>query len=394
MGAEAPMKVLHVIPSLWHGDGGPAQALVSMESALVPQGVQVDTATTDDDGPGRRNGKPTGEALAENGVTRRYFAKQSDFYKASSQFARWIDGHVRDYNVVHLHALFSFTTTVGARAARRHGVPYVIRPLGTLEAWSLAHRRPWLKQLSLRVIEAPLLRDAAAVHFTSEEEARQSAATGIAMRGVVIPLGVDVPASLPVRDRSGPEALRVLYLSRLAPKKNLEALLEACALLRREGTNVHLSIAGDGEPAYSQALRDRAAALGIAGDVEWLGRVQGDAKGQAFESADVFALPSHSENFGIAAAEAIAYGLPCVLGRGVAIARDIHDAGAGMAVEPSAANVAAALKHMIPADTRAAMSLRAAQLARERYSIAAMGAKLKQLYTDIVTGRHGFPAKH
>jgi glycosyltransferase involved in cell wall biosynthesis len=366
---------------------------VSMESALAERGVQVETATTNDDGPGRRNDKPGGEAVRENGVTRRYFAKRTDFYKASPEFARWIDRHVRDYDVVHLHSLFSFTTTAGARAARRAGVPYVIRPLGTLEAWSLAHRRPWLKQLSLRWLEAPLLRDAAAVHFTSEDESRQSAATGIAMRGMVIPLGVPMPAQTSAPRANG-AALRVLYLSRLAPKKNLEALLEACVVLNADGVAWQLTIAGDGELQYSQALRQRAHALGIDANVEWLGRVQGEAKKLAFEAADVFALPSHSENFGIAAAEALAQGLPCVLGRGVAIAQDVQDAGAGMAIDPSAANIAAALKHMIPADTRATMSARAARLARERYSIAAMGARLEQLYTDIVTGRHGFPAKH
>jgi glycosyltransferase involved in cell wall biosynthesis len=392
MGAGTAVKVLHVIPSLWHGDGGPAQALVSIERALAARGVQVETATTDDDGPARHNGKSNGEALSENGVTRRYFAKRTDFYKASPGFAQWIERHVREYDVVHLHSLFSFTTTVGARAARRFGVPYVMRPLGTLEAWGLTHRRRWLKQISLRWVEAPLLRDAAAVHFTSEDEAKQSAATGIAMRGVVIPLGVAVPADM--QNREPHETLRVLYLSRLAPKKNLEALLEACALLRAENVAWRLTIAGDGDAAYSQALRQRAAALGIDATVEWLGRVHGDAKRRAFESADVFALPSHSENFGIAAAEALAQGLPCVLGRGVAIAQDVQDAGAGIAIDPTPANVAAALKHMIPADTRAAMSTRAARLARERYSITAMGARLEQLYTDIVTGRHGFPAKH
>ena len=388
------MKVLHVIPSLWHGDGGPAQALVTMESALAARGVRVETATTDDDGPGRHNGKPdNGEALIENGVTRRYFAKRTDFYKASPAFRRWIGRHVREYDVVHLHSLFSFTTTFGARAARRSGVPYVIRPLGTLEAWGLAHRRPWLKQMSLRWVDAPLLRDAAAVHFTSDDEAKQSAATGVAMRAVVIPLGVAMPVDVPVR---GPAdaTLRVLYLSRLAPKKNLEALLEACALLSVENVAWQLTIAGDGDAAYAKSLRQRADALGIGANVEWLGRVDGDAKRRAFEAADVFVLPSHSENFGIAAAEALAQGLPCLLGRGVAIAHDVQEAGAGIAVDPSPANVAAALKHMIPAETRAAMSTRAAHLARERYSITAMGARLEQLYTDIVTGRHGFPAKH
>ncbi|MES1265450.1 MAG: glycosyltransferase, partial [Variovorax sp.] len=204
--------------------------------------MQVETATTDHDGPGRRNGQPSGKPLHENGVVRRYFAKRTEFYKASPQFARWIDAHAREYDLLHLHALFSFTTTMAARCARRRGVPYVVRPLGTLEAWSLAQRRPWSKTLSLRLIEAPLLRSAAAVHFTSDSEARQAQALGIPVRGVVIPLGVDVPEVPPRRQPSA--EFRVLFLSRLDPKKNIEGLLEAVALLHERHPQLRLAVAG------------------------------------------------------------------------------------------------------------------------------------------------------
>src|SRR6476661_85448 len=83
-----------------------------------------------------------------------------------------------------------FTSTMAARAARRHGVPYVLRPLGTLDAWGMAQRRPGLKSLSMRWIEGPMLREAAAVHFTSEEEAVQARRLGLPLRGAIIPLGV------------------------------------------------------------------------------------------------------------------------------------------------------------------------------------------------------------
>src|SRR5207244_3055789 len=109
-------------------------------------------------------------------------------------------------------------------------------------------------------------------------------------------------------------AVRALYLSRLARKKNVEGLLDAFAIVQRECPQLRLAIAGDGEPAYVQALHARADALGLHARVRWLGPVAGDAKRRAFEDADFFVLASHSENFGIAAAEALAHGLPCVLG--------------------------------------------------------------------------------
>jgi glycosyltransferase involved in cell wall biosynthesis len=386
------MKVLHVIPSLWHGDGGPSNALRAMERALAAQGVTVETATTDDDGPGRRSGKAGQGAILEEGAVRRYFAKRSEIYKWSPGFARWIARAVADYDLLHLHALFSFTTTAASQAARRAGVPYVVRPLGTLAAWGMQHRRPWLKRASLRMIEAPLLHHAAAVHFTSEEEMREAAALRLDMRPVVIPLGVDMPPAA-VHTPSADGSVRALFLSRLHPKKNLEGLLDAMAMLRDDLPQLQLEIAGSGDPEYERTLRARSDALGLADRVNWLGFVEGDAKRRVFEGADFFVLPSHSENFGIAAAEALAYGLPCVLSSGVAIARDVAAGGAGVEVAASAESIAVGLRLIMPPAARAPMQAGALRLARERYSLDAMGARLKQLYTDISGSRREFPAK-
>jgi glycosyltransferase involved in cell wall biosynthesis len=383
------MKVLHVIPSVWSGDGGPAQALRTMERALAQQGVTVETATTDDAGAGRRNGL-AGEMRIEEGSTRRYFAKRTDFYKWSPPFARWIGSAARDYDVLHLHALFTFTTTVASRAARRDGVPYVVRPLGTLDAWGIAQRRPWLKRMSLRAVEAPLLREAAAVHFTSEDEARQARSLGIPMRGIVLPLGVDVPERQ-TRAATVGGRVRALYLSRLDPKKNVEGLLDAFAHVKDELASLDLSIAGDGEPAHVAQLRARSLALGLEGRVRWLGRVEGDAKQRAWDAADFFVLPSHSENFGIAAAEALAQGLPCLLGEGVALAQAVAQEGAGVTVAPTPGAIAQGLRLMMAAPARSAMSAPALRLARERYSVDAMGTRLKQLYTDILASHRGLP---
>lgn len=384
------MKVLHVIPSLSRVHGGPTRALELMERALAEQGVSVDTATTDDDGPGHRNGRACGQPLEENGARHWYFAKRLEFYKPSPAFARWIAGNVGRYDLVHVHALFSFTTTTAAWAARRAGVPYVIRPLGTLNSYGMNRRRPWLKGLSMRLIEGPALRQAAAVHFTSEAEAAEARQLGISMNEVVIPLGVEPECA------SGPRgsdscfaglhgAPCALFLSRLDAKKNLEGLLAAVALLKDEMPHLHLLVAGDGSPNYVASLKARAATLGITDQLTWAGHLEGEAKAAAFASADVFVLPSFSENFGIAAAEALAAGLPCLLSEGVAIAGDVVRAGAGLVVGTDAQSIAEGLRliitNQVALDT---MSVNARRLAQERYSIQAMGSSLKQLYTDIL----------
>jgi glycosyltransferase involved in cell wall biosynthesis len=154
---------------------------------------------------------------------------------------------------------------------------------------------------------------------------------------------------------------------------------------------LRLVVAGAGSPDYVAALRARAVSLGIAGQVTWAGHLEGEAKARAFADADVFVLPSFSENFGIAAAEALAAGLPCVLGEGVAIAGHVVQAQAGVAVAPDAASIARGLRLMIgDKDRLRHMSSNAKHLAQERFSMQAMGESLKRLYTDILNGANGF----
>jgi glycosyltransferase involved in cell wall biosynthesis len=361
-----------------------------MERALTGQGVTVETATTDDEGPGLRNGKACGRPLLENGVLRWYFPKRLEFYKPSPAFALWMAREVHRFDLVHIHGLFSFVAPVAAWAAYRHGVPYIVRPLGSLNEYGMKQRRPWLKRLSARFIESPVLRRAAAVHFTSEQEAAEARRLGIAFREAVIPLGVDEgrDASPNIFDSAVaalPGAPCVLFLSRLDAKKNVEGLLDAAALLQAELPGLHVLIAGSGALDYVASLKQRAVSLGIAGRVTWAGHLEDADKAAAFAMADLFVLPSFSENFGIAAAEALAAGLPCVLGQGVAIAAEVEEAGAGVSVGTDAQSIAAGLRRIIASkEALAAMSVRAKQLAHDRYSIQAMGARLKQLYADLL----------
>lgn len=385
------MRVLHVIPSLSLDHGGPTRALAMMERALSAEGVTVETVTSDDDGPRDRLSRPLAVPVQENGVTRRYFPRRTVFYKVSPAMGRWLAQHVRDYDLLHVHALFSYSSVAAARAARRAGVPYVLRPLGTLARYGVMQRRPWLKQASLALFEGPALRGAAAVHFTSEEERIEAEAWGIPMHSRVLPLGVEPLAATDdtlVR-RQFPalgEGPYLLYLSRLDPKKNLEGLLEAWALLAPQFPNLQLLVAGGGEAGYLAALHARATARGLAARVVWAGPIDGPLKASALAGALAFVLPSFSENFGIAAAEALMAGLPCVLGQGVAIASEVEAAGAGWATPPDASSVAKALRQALASsgDQRAVMSRAARDLAARRYSAQAMGQGLVSLYREIL----------
>lgn len=384
------MRVLHVIPSVSVADGGPSRAIAVMEKALSAAGISVVTVTTDDDGPScclRNEDRP-----AEfHGAKRFYMHKWTDHYKFAPAIIPWLKRHVREFDVLHIHALFSFSSIAAAIMAEYKGVPYVIRPLGTLTNYGMRHRRPIAKRLSLSLLESRILKNAAAVHFTSHAELREARTLGIPMREVVIPLGIDAPSV-----KTSSTLLRkypiltnhdvILYLSRLDPKKNLEALLEAFALLEPAENKLVLLVAGSGDPGYTANLRSLAANLNVSENVIWLGHVEHEMKAAAFASADIFVLPSLSENFGLAAAEALYAELPCVLGQGVAIAAEVQASRAGLIVDPTPQNLANAVDRLVCDKVlRFEMGAAGKDLAIKLFSTSVMAARLKELYNKVAT---------
>lgn len=389
----ADRHVLQVIPSVSYAHGGPSHAIRLTEHALTNTAWRSVTATTDDDGPGRYLRCALNQPVIDDLVTRLYFHKGTEFYKAAWSFAPWVMQSVKQFDAVHIHALFSFTSIVAAWAARRAGVPYILCPHGAMATYGITQRRPWLKRQSLRWLEGPLLRDAAAVHFTSLDEQHEAARSGIRMRSVVIPLGVQAPAAANdalVRARFGALGSEPYFLTiaRIDPVKNIEGLLCAFAMFHAQMPGTKLLIAGDGSPDYVASLVALARLQGLADHVVWAGHIEGSLKHSALAGATLFVLPSFSESFGLAAAEALMAGLPCVLGQGVAISQDVVNAGAGLAVAPDAASVATGLMRLAAdAPERDRMAVRAAALARDKYSAKAMGANLVALYEDILGRR-------
>lgn len=387
------MKVLHVIPSLSLKEGGPSFAMRWMEKALQDRGVEVTVATTDHDGARTRLAVPCGTPVRTGSATRYYFRKQTEFYKYSRSLSKWLAGNASRFDVIHVHALFSHASVTGARAAKRANIPYVVRPLGVLNWYGMTARRALLKRISFRFIEGPLLRNAAAVHFTSAQEKREASRLGEWERAVVLPLGIDLSqfSNLPepgIFLERWPQASArrlVLFLSRLDPKKGLEALLDSFVEVARREPAAMLVIAGEGRESYVNDLKARAAALGIARDILWVGHLDESAKLAALGAAAAFVLPSHSENFGIAAVEALAAGLPSVLSVRVGVSEEVAEAQAGLVVSHLPSEIASALLRVLGDDDLAKeLSSNARRLARGSYSLEAMGKGLHGLYADIL----------
>jgi glycosyltransferase involved in cell wall biosynthesis len=299
---------------------------------------------------------------------------------------------VNRFDVVHIHALFSFSSVAAALAATWKGVPYVLRPLGTLNAYGIQQRRPLLKRLSFRFVESWVLSEAAVVHFTSQAEWDEAKSLGVEFSGVVIPLGLE-DNSLAMADattQSHRTSEMVLFLSRLDPKKNIEGLLRAFALLRSRYPNAILQIAGNGSPEYVASLKQVERECEIEDRVQWVGHVAGEQKLRLLREASVFVLPSFSENFGIAVAEALFAGLPCVVGEGVAISKVVQEASAGMCIAPDAESISKALGVLLGnEEMRVRMGVNARHLAQKEFSAEMMAKRLCTLYEQLILNRRG-----
>jgi len=382
------VKILHVIPSIGPLRGGPSFVIRTMSEGLAALGCDIDVVTTDDNGPERLD-VPLGRPVSERRVTYWYFRRQMRFYTVSWPLFQWLRQRVPDYDVLHIHALFSFATGAAAYQARRYRVPYVVRPLGTLNRWGMENRRPWLKQASLRLIDRRVLSGAAAVHYTSEEEREEGALAACPQRPVIIPNPVNFEFA---RLSSGwlnahyPSTVRkriILFFSRLHPKKGIDLLLSAFAQVRARVPDVALVFGGTGERDFMEQLRRQAHDLGIEQDVVWAGFLEGDAKHAAMAEAEMFVLPSYSENFGVAVVEAMGAGLPVIVSDCVGIHREVSAARAGLVVPCQEKPLADAILQMLENPGLRQEAARNARNLAETFTAARVCERLVHLYSEI-----------
>lgn len=385
------MRVLHVLPSLAPSYGGPSAALIGLSEALSARGVYCETITTDL-GMEEAGDLDDGRLVEFNGINVRYFPRlfsrwlPRDF-ALSPRLARWLKARIRDYDIVNIHGLFSYPNSVAASIAYRAGIPYVIRPCGMLDPWCLKQSR-LKKSAYLKVFEEKLLRHAAAISFTTQDEAELAYKVQCQPRSVIIPLGVTgIDDVLQGTDAfSFPRDKKVvLFLSRLDKKKGLDLLLSSVARLKGVRQDFICVIAGSGTPAYEAKIR-----AGIKSDkledVVWLsGFVEGDRKRQLLKAASCFVLPSHQENFGVSVVEAMAAGCPVVISDQVNIHREVSDAYAGRVVRCDANELFNALNEMLSnEETRQSMGHNGQKLVKEKYDWNQIGEKVLFLYQTCI----------
>jgi glycosyltransferase involved in cell wall biosynthesis len=389
------LKILHVIPSVAPRYGGPSVAVVEMCRALDVAGMEVMIATSDADGYGRLP-VSIGRKTMYAGVPAIFFQRQwSEAFKYSHGLATWLGRHIRDFDVVHIHAVFSHASMAAAGACRKSGVPYIVRPLGTLDPWSVG-QKALRKRLFWHLAVKRMLLAAAAIHYTAAEEQRLAESSLGLARGVVVPLGVpddlfaegDTTAA-PLATPFGSDPY-VLSLSRLHPKKGLDLLIPAFLELIRDPQFAawRLVVAGDGDPTYRATLDQLVHSHGGEDRVHFPGWLQGAAKVDALRGAGLFTLPSYQENFGISVVEAMACGIAVLISQHVNLAPEIEAAGAGWVVPLEPARIGCALAAALASpEERKLRGMAGRALAQREFGWPGVAKQLRRLYESILLER-------
>jgi glycosyltransferase involved in cell wall biosynthesis len=397
------MNILHVMATLSPEAGGPQHALLGMAGGVARRGHSVTIAYVNS--PGRDASFP---ARAMSGVTTIAFPPSFPRrFRASRSLGRWMRQSLGRFDVVHIHAIFTVGTLTAGSECRRAGIPYIVRPHGSLDPYDL-RKKAWLKKVVGPLLIRHHLSGAAAVHCTSRREAERLVTYGAQPRIVVAPLPVldatrvsdtrrnqnSSPRTVSFRDTLGigPEHFLVLFMSRLDKKKNLDVLIEAIRRIAPNNPKVHLAVCGTGDPAYETHLKASARDVAGAGLVTFCGFLRGRQKADALLESDAFVLPSSNENYGVAVVEALHAGIPVICSDQVYISDDIADAEAGIVCSPTPDDVAAALLHLLEDRARGGelvkvMSRHGQELARGRFSEESCVPALLEMYKSALVLR-------
>ncbi|WP_121969619.1 hormogonium polysaccharide biosynthesis glycosyltransferase HpsP [Leptolyngbya sp. BC1307] len=398
-----PLKILQIVPSISLVYGGPSQMVRGLSAALGAQSAvgQVTVITTDSNGDVDELplDVPLGQPVTEDGYEVIYF-RCSPFrrYKFSLDLLSWLWANADQYDIAHIHALFSPVSTSAATVCRWKNLPYLMRPLGTLDPADLQKKKQ-TKQLYASLFERPNLAGAAAIHFTSEQEAKVSERFGVETPDVVIPLGVALPdlperiaaqASIRAAFDIPAERTIVLFMSRVDPKKGFDLLLPALEDLYAHDCPFHFLLCGANpqDRAYENDIRRQIQAAPWADQATLNGFVSGELKAQILSAADVFVLPSYYENFGIAVAEAMAASIPVVISDQVHIWPEIQASTAGWVVPCEVKALTEALETAIAQpDERLQRGQNARRCAQEKYSWEAIAQRITITYQQILDAK-------
>ncbi len=366
-----------------------------MVRALQSHQIDVEIATTNDDGDSLLNVRLQ-ERIVYDGIPAYFFPRFSPPVAALREFnvsgalTTWLRQNLTKYDALHVHTIFTYPPSVAMAIARRKGVPYVVTPHGMLCEWSL-QQKTQKKQAYLQLIDRANINGSQSLHLTSQPERDEVRRLNFKSPTFILPLALtDTPATIPnaavlLRQKlSLPlDEPIILFLSRLHYVKGLNYLIPALGKLTdRRFTFV---IAGSGTPEYEAEIRSRLQVSGIKARTRMMGFVEGEEKNLLIQGANLFALTSHLESFGLAILEALAVGTPALVTPGVALAPTIEANELGYVPSFDIESIATALDRFLGDPDRAkVMGDRAREFVLANYTWDYIAPNLIRVYQSMI----------
>lgn len=289
---------------------------------------------------------------------------------------------LREFDLVHVHMLWTFAGVFAARACRRQGVPYVISLHGALDPFAL-RQRALEKKLFLLVGERRSLERAALIRFTTEAERTSAPGWVRDLPSVVVPNPVDAPQA-PDDPLNRVGSREILVLGRIHPVKGFDVLVPALLQVLTAVPQAGLNIAGPDEGGYRAHVEAMVSGHGLSGAVQFTGLLGPQERAAALSRAAMLVAPSYQENFGMSVVEAMASGLPVIVSDKVNLSGEIAAAGAGLVVPTESSRLAEAIVALLrDPGLRDRMGAAGRRLVIERYSAVVVGARLREAYAKL-----------
>lgn len=369
------MRIAHVIDSVLKRASGPSYSVVSLCTALARRGHEVELhvlAPAPD---------LTGSGFTLHAHPRGGFPKRLGRSPAAREALREAAGRV---DLIHTHGLWRAPHIYGARAVDGLPCKLVTSPRGALSPWARSWH-PWRKRLMWWTVQRSALARAHLFHATSDREVVQIREAGFDAPVVVIANGIDVPEALPPKD-VGPGPRRLLFLGRIHPIKGVDRLIEAWRRVQDAAPDWHLDVVGFDEAGYAGEMAKHAVAIG-AERVRVLGPMYDAEKEALLCGADLFVLPSHTENFGVAVAEALARGVPAIASRGTPW-EDLVPRGCGWWVEGTVEGLEACLREalVLPRERLQAMGAKGRAWMQQDLAWPRLAQQMEEAYRWLLGG--------